>query len=159
MAPCTNGKNYKIIYHNSNYKQMKALREVKSKTIDQHNKYEYLGFQGEVNTLPGKTIPDQSLTVRQIMQRHTAGVPLNVKTPNFNNDTEIDNDEYSGRDPRTMDLTEIHDELESIAERQKARIKLAEDIKQQKLQEEERLKEEQMKARWIEELKTQKPQE
>lgn len=31
---------------------------------------------GEVNTLPSLTIPEQSMTVMELMQRHSAGLPL-----------------------------------------------------------------------------------
>lgn len=106
----------------------------------------YIGCQMEVNNMPGKTIPDQSLTVRQIMQRHTAGVPLNVKTPQFHNEDEIDN--YNGKDPRTMDLVELHEELQEIGERQKARIKLAEEMAENQKKQEEQEKIARLKSEW-----------
>lgn len=49
--------------------------------------YDYTKFKGETNTLPSLTIPDKSLTVQQIMDRHTRGQMLPfTKSPQFSFD-------------------------------------------------------------------------
>lgn len=72
----------------------------------------------EVNTQPSLTIPDQTLTVRQIMEKHRRGLPVDIAL----------HGEYFGDEPqpdmRRLDLSEQHDLLEAakqkVRETQKA---------------------------------------
>lgn len=88
--------------------------------------------QGEVFTLPSMTVPDQSLTVRELMDRFARGLPLGgARVPI-----------YEGEDDNTpdfarMDLSEIEDyqlkikeELEEIRERMTAKSKKADMAKE-----------------------------
>jgi len=53
-------------------------------------------------TMPSETIPDQSLSMRQILDRYARGLPLDIKTPIWEED-----DEFNPLpDVRTLDLTE-----------------------------------------------------
>lgn len=58
--------------------------------------------EGEVNVGPSMTIPDQSLTVQQIMERFARGLPLGV----HDYSSEYDEDDDLP-DPRTLDLAEL----------------------------------------------------
>lgn len=58
--------------------------------------------QGEINTRPSITIPDQSMTVREILDRHSRGIPITGQgVPQFLGD------EYAPN-AKMLDLTEIH---------------------------------------------------
>lgn len=57
--------------------------------------------KGEINTLPSKTVPDQSLSVKQIMERYAQGLPLEgVRTPVYLGE------EFEFPDMERLDLTE-----------------------------------------------------
>lgn len=47
-------------------------------------------IKGEINTRPSMTIPDQSLSVKEIMQRYAQGMPLNgIKDPIYHGEDEL----------------------------------------------------------------------
>lgn len=59
----------------------------------------------EVNAQPSQTVPDQSMTVLELIQRHASGLPLGApKVPIYDGDV----DDLNGRDIRTLDLSERH---------------------------------------------------
>jgi hypothetical protein len=65
----------------------------------------------EQNSLPSMTIPDQSMTVREIMDRFTRGLPLNAgKVPIY------EGEEYTP-DITKMDLADKHDWIENVFQR------------------------------------------
>jgi hypothetical protein len=74
-------------------------------------------------TMPSETIPDQSLTMRQILDRYARGLPLDVKTPIWEED-----DEFNPLpDIRTLDLSEKQEMLQSAKdELQAIKNKMAE---------------------------------
>ncbi|WNK14087.1 MAG: hypothetical protein [Microvirus sp.] len=75
----------------------------------------------EVNTLPSETIPDQNMSIREILSRYARGLPIEQNIPSYQED-----EEYNDLpDPRTLDLTErqeldkrIRQELKEMAEKQ-----------------------------------------
>lgn len=77
----------------------------------------------KVITMPSETIPDQSLTMRQILDRYAKGLPLDAKTPEWHDD-----DEFNPLpDVRTLDLTEKQELLQSAKdELQTIKTKIAE---------------------------------
>ena len=81
--------------------------------------YDYTLEQDEVNTLPSMTIPDQTMSIRTIVERYTRGLPVTGFTPVY------DGEEYFMPDPKTLDLVErqemaeqIKQEVESLKSRQ-----------------------------------------
>lgn len=59
--------------------------------------------KGEKNTLPSETVPDQSMTVREIMERYARGLPLGgEKFPVYHG-------ENTPPDLKRMDLTDIEE--------------------------------------------------
>jgi len=58
--------------------------------------------QYEQNNEPSLTIPDQTLSIKQILQRYASGQSLEGKTPYYD---ESESEEYYP-DPRYMDLAE-----------------------------------------------------
>lgn len=54
----------------------------------------------EVNKLPSKTVPDQTMSMREIFERHVRGLPIEgVRVPVYD-----ENDDMP--DPRTLDLAD-----------------------------------------------------
>jgi len=63
---------------------------------------------GEVNNMPSRTIPDQTLSMQEILTRYARGLPLtNGKQPIYNGDEDLP-------DLKTMDLAEIQEYKENI---------------------------------------------
>ncbi|AXH77831.1 MAG: hypothetical protein [Microviridae sp.] len=74
-------------------------------------------------TMPSETVPDQSLTIRQILDRYARGLPLDVKTPIWEEDDELN----PLPDVRTLDLTEKQEMLQNAKdELQAIKVKMAE---------------------------------
>lgn len=65
-------------------------------------------------TQPSLTLPDQTMSMREILSRFTRGIPMEGKVPVFQ-------DDYTP-DPRKLDLTEIQAELDDIKERANAKM-------------------------------------
>lgn len=81
--------------------------------------------EGEKNTLPSKTVPNQAMTIREIINRTEKGLPVTgVRIPMYN-----ETEDGIMPDLRDMDISEIY-EL-------KKRIKKTEDELRKKLQKEE----------------------
>lgn len=65
--------------------------------------------QYEINTMPSETIPDQTLSVKEIMDRFVRGLPVQgAKVPIY------EGDESDLPDLSRMDLTERHETIERI---------------------------------------------
>lgn len=96
--------------------QTNSKKKVRNSLNYEHTKQRY-----EKNTMPSQTIPDQSLSVKQILERYTSGRPIgNVYTPIY------DGEDFDMPDPRTLDLAErqelaqeYKDELRDIEERRR----------------------------------------
>lgn len=72
-------------------------------------------------TMPSETIPDQTMSIREIMERHARGLELPTNIPVFESEPDI---EDIMPDPRTMDISErmqyvneAKQELEQIKEK------------------------------------------
>ncbi len=81
--------------------------------------YDFTEQQGEVNTLPSMTIPDQTMSIRTIVDRYTRGLPVTGFTPVY------DGEDHYIPDIKTLDLVErqemadkIREEVESLKSRQ-----------------------------------------
>lgn len=64
----------------------------------------------EANTQPSLTVPDQTMTIREILVRYARGLPISGNVPIYEGE---DNDLP---DPRTMDLAERADFAEQVQE-------------------------------------------
>jgi len=53
----------------------------------------------EINEQPSMTVPDQTMSVRTILERYTRGLPVNGWTPMYDEEDDLP-------DPRTLDLAE-----------------------------------------------------
>lgn len=84
--------------------------------------------QGELFTMPSLTLPDQSMSVREIMRRYAQGLPLDgAKVPLYEGEEEM------RRDISRMDLSEIEDELREITGRLQEQKAQAAREKEQKM--------------------------
>jgi hypothetical protein len=89
----------------------------------------YKEYKGQVNKQKSLTIPDQAMTIKQIMERFARGLPVEQFKPVY--DENIDEDSEYIPDPRTMDLAErqqfkeqILEEFETIRQQQAATVGL-----------------------------------
>lgn len=81
----------------------------------------------KVFTMPSETIPDQTLSMRELLDRHSRGLPIDVKTPIWEESADIDD---IMPDPRTLDLSErqefaknAKEELEGIKKKLNTKAK------------------------------------
>lgn len=65
---------------------------------------------GEVNELPSDTVPDQVLSIQQLLDRHRRGQKVDGYTPVYESDTGIELP-----DIRSLDLTELEDLKRDVA--------------------------------------------
>lgn len=80
-------------------------------------------YKGEVNNQPSETVPDQTMTMREILIRYAKGQPIDgEKTPLWE-----DGEGYA-KDPDTLDLaereelaTQAREELQQLNEKFKTR--------------------------------------
>lgn len=70
--------------------------------------YEYQDQKGEVNTLPSMTIPDQTMSIRTIVDRYAKGLPVSAFTPIY------EGEDFYMPDPKTLDLVDRADLLENV---------------------------------------------
>jgi hypothetical protein len=85
---------------------------------------------GERNNKPSETVPDQTMTVQEILKRHSRGLPMDGQRVSlFEEDIDPDDDTVLP-DPKHMDLADrqllkesITDHLDTIAENKKNRSK------------------------------------
>lgn len=75
---------------------------------------------GERFTLPSRTIPDQTMSIPEILRRYASGLSLDSSTPIYEGEEDI----LDGVDIRTLDLSERQefiqarqDELEDLSKR------------------------------------------
>jgi hypothetical protein len=54
--------------------------------------YDPSNHEGEINDDPDMTLPDQAYTVKQLLERHMAGLPIDVST-NLNYDEDDDSED------------------------------------------------------------------
>lgn len=90
---------------------------------------------GEVNTKPSKTQPDQSMSIREIINRSSKGLPVSgIRVPIYN-----ETEDGIMPDLRNMDLSEIHDLKQRLAKKQQ-------DIRKELQEEEEKRQQEEAEA-------------
>jgi hypothetical protein len=71
----------------------------------------YKGTVDEVNNQPSLTIPEQSMSIREIISRYANGLPVSAsqRVPIYHGDEILP-------DPRTLDLAELQDLRQRISE-------------------------------------------
>jgi hypothetical protein len=72
----------------------------------------YKEYKGQVNKQKSLTVPDQALSIKEIMNRFARGLPIEQFKPLY--DENIDEDSEYLPDPRTMDLAERQEFKEQI---------------------------------------------
>lgn len=101
---------------------------------------------GEPPTGPSQTVPDQTMSVREIMDRYAKGLPLDGQKVAMYEDEVDDMDEYLP-DPKRLDLAEreaikdmVKDQLKQMEERRQAKINEdKQKAKEKKIQEAEEI--------------------
>ncbi len=74
----------------------------------------YEEYLGKVNDQPDQTIPDQAMSIKEILKRYARGLPVEQFKPNYEDD-DVSTDDFLP-DPRTMDLAERQEFEEMIRE-------------------------------------------
>ena len=84
---------------------------MKPKVKTNHN-YKEFPMYLEKNSLPSMTIPDQAMSIPELIRRYASGLPLGgSRVPFYDEDPE--NDILGGRDFRTFDLSEQNDMIKN----------------------------------------------
>jgi hypothetical protein len=90
---------------------------------------DYKEYKGQVNKQKSLTVPDQAMSIKQIMERFARGLPVEQFKPIY--DENIDEDSEFLPDPITMDLADrqafkeqIQYEFETIRQQQAATVGL-----------------------------------
>lgn len=109
--------------------------------------YNSIPSKGEVNNGKDMTVPDQSMTISEILRRFGSGLPLGGSRVEF---WEGDEDMWNGVDPRTLDISEreaiIKDRVAELAFIQKQQKDLTKKQKQdQQRQLEDKIREQMKK--------------
>lgn len=68
---------------------------------------------GEINSGVSMTVPDEALTVKEIISRFSRGLPVGAHIPDFDEENDFP-------DPRTLDLTELDDYRKQLYELRKS---------------------------------------
>lgn len=87
--------------------------------VKKNTPYNYRGPQMEKNSGVSRTVPDLTLSMRQILERHGAGLPINPPRELVYDD---EDDPTYYPDPRTLDLAEIQ-QMQADAENEIAAVK------------------------------------
>lgn len=98
---------------------MKTISELTGQTLPVKTIFNAIPYNGKVFTMPSMTIPDQTLSIREILDRYARGLPLEARTPIWDENPDID--DYI-EDPRRMDLSE-RQQLAEEAKRELDEIK------------------------------------
>lgn len=67
-------------------------------------------YEGEINNEPSCTVPDQTMSIREILQRYSRGLPIGGR-----NDLYYDEDDTMP-DYKTLDLAEIQELRENVTQ-------------------------------------------
>lgn len=70
--------------------------------------FDHIPSKGQTFTMISETVPDQSLTIREIMNRYAKGLPLGGHDLN----EAIYDEESEGVNPNTLDLVDIQEIME-----------------------------------------------
>lgn len=74
--------------------------------------WKFTKSEGETNTEPSQTIPDQTMSIPELIRRYASGQSLGgIKVPIY--DEEPENDILQGRAFATFDLSEQHQIIKS----------------------------------------------
>jgi len=89
----------------------------------------YKEYPGQVNKQKSLTVPDQAMSIKQIMERFARGLPVEKFQPIYEDN--IDEESEFLPDPRTMDLADrqlykenIIEHLENLRQQQTATVGL-----------------------------------
>jgi hypothetical protein len=80
--------------------------------VDPSN-YDFNAYKGSVNDEPSKTVPDQTMSLMEILQRYASGETISVNQNLLYMDDE-DLQTSSGINLKSLDLSEQHDLLNSF---------------------------------------------
>ena len=112
--------------------------------------------QPEPNNGVSQTVPDQTMSIKEIMQRHSRGLAIDQKIPLYHDDEQLATE--SGRDISTMDISEVHNEMQEINQRLEEKEKQKKENQKKKQQEESAKREQEQRDKWRKEWDEEKNQ-
>lgn len=105
------------------------------------------GIKGKKFTEPSKTIPDQTMSIRQILSRYASGQPVTM----HNQGEPLWDEEAKGINPKTLDLSELHDWTSDLKEQYE---KMRDEQKQREMQRQKELEFDEMLKQRMEEMES-----
>lgn len=112
--------------------------------------YDYTDWLGEINDQPSQTIPDQTMSLKEIIERHTRGLPALGREPIYHGD-DIEIPNFS-----TMDLAEqqeMRENLHDYVEEQQEKLRVLYSERKKRLADDAEAKK---KSQWADFLNWQK---
>lgn len=113
----------------------KNTGEIKPAKLRNTMNYDYIqDSEPEHNYLPSLTVPDMTMTVSEILQKHAIGQPImgQAGEPLYYDDEELP-------DPKKMDITELHEYMEDnkriIAQAEEENRRMQEEQKRRNIEE------------------------
>ena len=87
------------------------------------HKHNYSPPTGQVFTQPSKTIPDHTMTIRELADRFARGLPLNgtASTPVYLGDTDVPNTAHMDLADKEDYLNEIRDKYNDLVKKEQAK--------------------------------------
>lgn len=105
---------------------------IKKKKVKNMLNAEEFPFEGEKNFQPSLTIPDQTMPLRELIDRFTRGLPVTSFKPVYDEDNSLP-------DPRKMDLAEYNEMRKNVA------LELKNITEKQQLEEKQRIENQRLK--------------
>lgn len=97
--------------------------------------FDITNFPGERNTLPSKTVPDQTMSIREILVRYSRGLPIDTTVPMYTGE------DTDGIDFRTLDISERREMIEAMeaAKQEYVAKRKAKDLADEKAKQDEKV--------------------
>lgn len=103
-------------------------------------------IKGETNTMPSMTIPNEAMSIREILIRYSRGLPIDGKVPIYDEENDLP-------DPRKMDLADWEElqikfrkEIDEIKTAHQKQLEAENKAKEQELEEYKQFKEQLRKS-------------
>lgn len=111
----------------------------------------------EKNSGISKTVPDQSMSIREIMLKHSRGIPMETKIPKYHEETEIET--ALGISADKLDISEIHEIMKEATESHEKYLSTLKAKQDEETKSAKAKAEQQLRAKWEQELmEQQKPE-
>lgn len=104
---------------------------MKKYTIRNPFSRDFENVKPEKFTDPSLTVPDQSMTIKEIQIRFASGIPMSNSNqiPVYNGEEDF----WEGKDPRTLDIVEVNEIIKQrVEELKQTRNRVEQDVKKRR---------------------------